>query len=223
MGDTLAGRVGHVIAASVHALLDSLEDAAPETMMAEALRQVDKVVDEVRHELGVAAANRHLAQQQHAELNRRHAELGANIEAALGQAREDLARAAVARQLDIEAQLPVLETTLGDLSRHEAELKGYVNALAAKRRDMTDALGAYRTSRARTASAAGPVPEASRSRARMDEAAAAFDDVFRRQTGLTGAGLGDSLDEAARLKELDDMVRNSKIEERLAQVKAQQT
>jgi phage shock protein A len=222
MVETLRARVGRVIAGGVHALLDKLEDQAPEAMMQQAVRELDKVADEVRQELGRTAANRHLAQQQHADLNRRHTELSIHIEQALAQQREDLARAAVARQLDIEAQLPVLEGTLGDLAKEEAELKGYADALQGKKRDMEDAIAAYRTSRLRTESAVASAAGAGKVQAKADNATAAFDRVYQRQTGLTTAAQGASLEQGARLKELDDMVRSNKVEERLAQFKSRQ-
>ena len=114
MSDTLKARVGRVIAGSMHALLDRIEDQAPEAMMEQSIREADAVIDDVRHELGVVSANRHLSQQHHASLNSQHAKLAAQIDDALVGGREDLARAGVARQLDIEAQLPVLEATLGE-------------------------------------------------------------------------------------------------------------
>jgi phage shock protein A len=222
MVETLRARVGRVIAGGAHALLDKLEDQAPEAMMQQAVRELDKVADEVRQELGRAAANRHLAQQQHADLNRRHTELSANIEQAIAQQREDLARAAVARQLDIEAQIPVLEATLGDLAKEEAELKGYADALQGKKRDMEDAISAYRASRARAESAASGAQGASSTQVKVDSATAAFDRIYQRQTGLTAAAHGASLQQTAKLQELDEMVRANKVEERLAQFKSRQ-
>jgi phage shock protein A len=219
MVDTLRARVGRVVAGSVHALLDKIEDQAPEAMMQQAVRELDKVADEVRQELGRAAANRHLAQQQHAEQNRRHVDLSAQIEAAIAQQRDELARAAVARQLDIEAQLPVLEATLGDLAREEAELKGYADALRGKKRDMEDAISAFVASRKAAANAASTAG-AGQSQAKADAAASVFDRIYQRQTGLTPAAQGASLEQAAKLKDLDDMVRANKVEERLAQFKS---
>ena len=66
MADSLKTRVGRVIAGGVHALLDRLEDQAPDAVMEQTLREADSVIDDVRHELGIVAANRHLSQQQHA-------------------------------------------------------------------------------------------------------------------------------------------------------------
>lgn len=153
MADSLKTRVGRIIAGSVHALVDHLENHAPLAVMEQSLREADTVIGEVRHELGRTSANRHLAQQQHAHLNGQHGKLAEQIDQALAAGREDLARAAVARQLDIEAQIPVLETTLADFARQESELTGYVAALQAKQREMSDALEGFRQSRASAAPA----------------------------------------------------------------------
>jgi phage shock protein A len=222
MADTLKTRVGRVIAGSVHALLDKIEDQAPEAMMEQSIREADGVIDEVRHELGLLSANRHLSQQQHATLNGHHATLAAQIDEALAQGREDLVRAAVARQLDIEAQLPVLETTLAEQTRQEAELQGFVAALLAKRREMETALAEFRRSRAAAAGpgAGGGGAAPSTAEHRMDKVTGAFDRLYERQTGLTGTSRSVGLQQAAQLKELDDLVRNNKIAERLAQLKA---
>jgi phage shock protein A len=220
MSDTLKARVGRVIAGSVHALLDRIEDHAPEAMMEQSIREADAVIDEVRHELGVVSANRHLSQQHHASLNGQHAKLAAQIDEALVGGREDLARAGVARQLDIEAQLPVLETTLGEHTRQEAELQGYVAALLAKKREMQEALTEFRKSRAAAAVPSMAGAPGSTAAHRIDSVTGAFDRIYERQTGLSGTARGNTLQQAAQLKELDDMVRDNKIAERMAQLKA---
>jgi phage shock protein A len=213
--------VGRVIAGGAHARLDTLEDMNPLAVMEQALREADGVIDEVRHELGTVSANRHLAQQQHARLNRSHEALREQVAQALAAQREDLARAAVARQLDIEAQIPVLETTLADLARQEQQLQGFTTALLARKREMQEALAAYRGSRAAAASSAQPVGQ-SNVEQRLGKVSDAFDRVFQRQTGLDGTQRAAGVDQSARLAELEQLVRDHKIAERLAQLKAGQ-
>ncbi len=220
MAETLKNRVGRVMAGGVHALLDRIEDRAPEAMMEQALRELDGVVDEVRHELGVHAANRHLAQQRHAELNKQHEALKGQIELALGQQREELARAAVGRQLDIETQLPLLEASLAELARQEGEHRGYVDALLAKRREMEAALSQFRQSRAGSSAAtAASVKPAGDIEARIAGATGAFDRVYQRQTGIAGPARAMQLEQAGQLQSLEDLVRQTQIEARLAQLK----
>ena len=222
MADSLKTRVGRVIAGGVHALIDRIEDQAPEAMMEQSIREADAVIDDVRHELGLVSANRHLAQQQHANLNGQHEKLAGQIEQALAQGREELARAAVARQLDIEAQIPVLETTLAEQARQERELQGYVAALLAKKREMSEALSEFRKSRAAAAATVQPGggSAGSATELRMGAVTGAFDRLYERQTGLSGTARTTSLQQAAKLKELDDLVRENKIAERMAQLKA---
>ncbi|MBB5204572.1 phage shock protein A [Inhella inkyongensis] len=221
MADSLKTRVGRVVAGGLHALIDKLEDQAPEAMLEQALREADGVIDEVRAELGRVSANRHLAQQQHARLNRDHEALRQQIDQALAQGREDLARAAVARQLDIEAQIPVLETTLADFARQEQELQGFTAALLAKQREMQQALSEFRASRAATQSPTSAVGAASAEQ-RMDKVSQAFDRLYERQTGLSATQRAGSLQQGAQLRELEELVREHKIAERMAQIKAGQ-
>lgn len=218
MAESLRHRVSQVIVGSAHALLDRIEDQAPEAMMQQSIRAVDGVIDEVRAELGKAAANRHLAQQQHAELNRRHCHLSEQIDEAIGMGRDDLARVAVTKQLDIEAQIPVIEGSLTELTAQEKELSGYVEALLGKKRDMEEALAQYVASRA--AASTGIKAPAGTAQASVDKAEAAFGRVFQRHTGLTVAGQKVSADEMSKLKELDELVQSKRIEARLAQLKA---
>ncbi|WP_343642699.1 PspA/IM30 family protein [Roseateles sp.] len=220
MTDTLKTRVGRVIAGSVHALLDRIEDQAPGAMMEQSIREADTVIDDVRHELGTVSANRHLSQRQHANLNQLHATLASQIDEAMTAGREDLARAAVARQLDIEAQLPVLETTLAEQARQENELTGFVAALLAKKREMQDALTEFRKSRAAAAATVTSPAGAGTAAHRIGKVTDAFDRVYERQTGLSGTARQNGLQQAAQLKELDDLVRDNKIAERMAQLKA---
>jgi phage shock protein A len=224
MSETLRTRVSRVIAGSVHALLDRIEDQAPDVYMEQAIREADGVINDVRHELGLITANRHLAQKQHAKLNSQHAELSGQINEALTHSREDLAHAAIARQLDIEAQLPVLEGSLSDLAAQEHELQSFVGALLAKKREMEDALAAFRQSRAAAQSnAAAVAPGATVADQRMQAATSAFDRLHARQTGLSAQTSSNNLAQAGKLRELEDLVRANKIAERLAQLKAGQS
>jgi phage shock protein A len=222
MTDTIANRVTRVVSGSVHALLDAVENVAPEATMAQAVREVDRVIDDVRAELGRVEASKHLATTQLNKLNTDHEQLAAQIEAAIAQGREDLARAGLEKQLNIEDQVPVLQKSLADQRDNGKELEGYIAALLAKKREMEQALRDYVATRAsRTAgqgSTAGPATGRVKSEDRVANAGAVFDRVLARQTGLSGltsAATGD----AAKLRELQDLQRANRIEERLAQLK----
>lgn len=219
MSENLRSRVSRIITGGAHALLAKIENAAPLALLEQSVREVEQLTDEVRAELGRLVANRHVTQQQLLGLGREHDTLSAAIATALAQQREDLAKPAIARQLDIEAQLPALEASLAELGRQDQELSGFVEALMGKKREMTQAIAAFEASRQLSPGAAAG-QAASGTAARLQTAQAAFDRTYQRQTGLSPAGQSAGLAQAARLKELDQLVQDSKINERLATLKA---
>lgn len=224
MADTLKTRVARVIAGGAHALLDKIEDAAPLAMLEQSVREIEKVTEEVRAELGRTIANRHLAQQQHVHLNKEHDSISDSLATALAESRDDLAKTAIARQIDIEAQLPILESSLGQLTADEKELSSFVDALMGKEREMRSAIAEFERSRklaesALSTSNGGAKNTAAAGRARTAESA--FDRTFTRQTGLDRTGVRATLEQAGKLKELNDLVRDNRINERLSALKAQ--
>lgn len=220
MAESIGARVGRIVAGSVNGLVDAIESAAPETVMEQAIREIDQAIDDVRAQLGKVIANRHLANTRLAEESRRHDELSEQAALALKEGREDLAEAAIERQLDIEAQIPVLETSVADANREEKEYEGYINALQAKKREMKEALLQFRSSREESA-AAGSTAEGMKPSldSKVDKAESAFDRVLESATGLQGR-LGQSVDSSAKLAELEDLARNNRVKERMAQLKA---
>ena len=136
MSENLTSRVGRLLSGTANSLVDALENVAPEMVMEEAVREVDRAIDDVRNELGRVLSSRHLAGSRLAQENRKHEELSEKAALALKQGREDLAEAAVSRLMDVEAQIPVLEATIAQANEAEAELEGYIAALQARKREM---------------------------------------------------------------------------------------
>jgi len=222
MSESITNRVGRIISGSLNALVDAVENAVPETVMEEAIREIDSVIDDVRAELGRVVANKHLANTRLMEENKKHEALSEKIEVAINESREDLAEAAISQQLDIEAQIPVLETTIGDCVNQEKELEGYINALQAKKREMKEELQQFRDARkaAGSASSVGAAgPTAGTAEARVDKASSAFDRVAEKATGVLGSTSPADRATATKLAELDDLARKNRIQERLAAIK----
>jgi len=227
--DTIASRVTRVVGASVHALLDAVENAAPEATMAQAIREVDQATDEVRAELGRIEAVKHLATSSLNKLNTQNETLATQIELAMSKGDEVLARAGIAKQVDIEDQIPVLQHSLQEAIARGKELEGYIAALLAKKREMSSALRDFLAARtaAQSPSAAGAANGPGQgsaqgsAQAKVERAGSAFDRVLARQTGLTGVTTPLNPD-ASKLQELQDMARTHRIDERLAALKAAQ-
>jgi phage shock protein A len=221
MADTLRTRVSRVIAGGAHALLDKLEDAAPLVVLEQAVREVAQVTADVRADLGRTVAHRHLAQQQYRYLNQEHDGLSVALATALAEGRDDLAKPAIARQLDIEAQLPILEASLGDLAQEEKELAGYVDALMGKQREMERAVHDLAAAR-RLADSPAATQRGGHGTvgAKVQAAQSAFDRTYQRHSGLDATGRSASLQQAAQLQALGDLVQDTKISARLATLKA---
>ena len=222
MTDTIATRVTRVIGGSVHALLDVVENAAPEATMAQAIREVDQAIDEVRSELGRVEATKHLATSSLNKLNTHKETLAEQIEIAMAKGDEALARAGIAKQIDIDDQMPVLQRSLQDAVGRGNELEGYIAALLAKKREMESALQDFIAARAATAGPPGTNASGSTAQGKVDRAGSAFDRVLSRETGIAGATSAINAD-ASKLRELQELARTHRIDERLAALKAAQS
>ena len=223
MRDNLAGRVGRIISGSCNALIDAVENSVPETVMEEAIREIDGAIDEVRADLGLVAANKHLANSRLLDENAKHEDLSGKIEMAVNENRDDLAEAAIASQLDIEAQIPILEATIGECANQEKELEGYISALQAKKREMKNELKQFRESRQEASTISGSGKASATTgvnvESRVSKAESAFERVVENTTGLMArTGTGDK-NNAAKLAELEDMSHQQRIKARLAAVK----
>jgi phage shock protein A len=221
MAETLAVRVTRILAGSAHALLDAIEDIAPEAIMRQAIREIDQVLGDVRLDLGKVEAAIHLITCHINKLNNENEQLATQVETALERGEEDLARAGIERQTLIDDQTPVLQHSLAGQQDRARELEGYITALLAKRREMEDAFQEYLASRAQVSAAAVAAGQVNQG-ARVENAQSAFDRALARQTGVNGLRSAQSGD-AQKLKELQELARRNRIDERLAQLKARLT
>lgn len=222
MSDNLVSRVKRLVSGSVNNLVDAVENASPETVMKEAIREVETATDQVRHELGEVIASKHLANRRLLETSSKHEELTEKINVAIQQGRDDLAEAAIARQLDIESQIPIMESAISDASHAEAELEKYVLALQARKREMEEELNTFLASlrvpagSAESGTASRPDGNANQ---RVSKADQAFSRVMSNVSGVAGVASPDEKT-AKQLVELEQLSRDNRVNERLAIVKA---
>lgn len=224
MAETISSRVGRILSGGLSALVSAVENAAPETVMAEAVAEIDRAIEDVRVELGRTLSSKHLAGTRLMEENARHTDLNEKISLAMKEGREDLAEAAVGQQLDIEAQLPVLEAAVAENEGREQELEGLIAALQAKKRQMRDELAQFRDAQVEATQVQSSGSIASSGGGSVDrtvsQAESAFERVFE-MAGKVPAGGGDTKTQS-QLAELDDLARKNRIQERLAALKADQ-
>ena len=220
MSETLSRRVGRLVSGGFHALIDAAENLAPEAVMNESIREIVRAVDEVRAELGKVLAQTHLAAKKMADESNRHEAIDANLQAAVDAGRDDLAKAGIAEQMDIEARLPILENTIADCATQEKELEGFIAALQAKKREMQQQLQDWRAAQQSMGTgktAGGNGSDLNRIARDAEKSGNAFDRVMGRQNAVHSSTDAAQL---AKLKELEDLSRNNRIAERLAALKA---
>lgn len=218
----IATRVSRLIAGGINAAVDAVENMSPELVMEESIREVEKAMDEIQAEIGKAVAEGHVASKKLAANSSKHEELSAQIEVAVKEGRDDLATAAISRQMDLEVQVPVLEQAITDAAEQEKELNGYIDALKGKRADMQEELKAYKARQAEmpenTILDAAGIPSSQHAiNQSVDRASAAFD----RASGHASDMLGKSGTDAVQLAELKDLARQSEVEKRLAALKGE--
>ncbi len=225
MSETLTSRVGRLIAGGFHSIIDAVENAGPESVMEQAVRESESAIADVRTDLGTIEAQRHSPPNAWRKI------AAVTIAFPIRRARRSRSSATIWRRRPSsvrstsEAQLPILETRLTDLAEEKSKLEGYIIALQAKKREMRAALADFRKAREQQASPTGTATGLGRQgtsvQVRGERAAEAFDRIFQRQTGLPGTS-GTLTRLAAKLAELEELTRRNRIAERLAQLKAGQ-
>jgi len=223
MSETIISKVARIISGSAHRIIDSLEGASPEAVMEEAVREINEAVFDVKAELGKVIAAKHFLVKRLEETRTKYHDLDTNISIALNENREDLAEAAVARQIDIEVQLPVLEKALAENYDKEKELEGYLNALRGKKREMREELKTINQHRNQGKGTGRGIPVSGMGETEFEEKATKAENAFNRamenSTGFASLSSGD-LSTASKLHELEELSRKNRIKERLAEIKA---
>ena len=220
MAENLMSRVKRLVSGGMNSIVESVESAAPETVMKEAIREIDAAIDEVREQLGMVIANKHHASKRLMEANAKHEDLADKLRLAVDQGRDDLAEAAISRQIDLEAQIPILEDALKSASEEEVELESYISALAGRRREMEEDLQTFLASRApESAAVTTGGTNGSSAERKASNAENSFNRVLRGATGVPGTTGADRVT-TSKLAELEQVSRDNRIKERLAAVKA---
>ena len=122
MAETIFARVSRLISATVEDSVDRMEQAGGDAVMREAIREADRAIDQVKVDLEAAMTRRLQAARQQKMLTQRVEELTTKAKFALGEGREDLAEAALSRQVDFEAQAQKLDAVQNQAREEEQRL-----------------------------------------------------------------------------------------------------
>ena len=187
--------------------------------MREAIREVERTIEEVRTEHSAATVRQHQSARQARLFRDRLTDLDQKALFALAEGREDLAEAAISRQIDFEAQAALLEQAGSEAKAEASQLDGSLAALQARKRQMEEDLAAVEAMQGAAdggrATASGLSTNAGR---RVEQAEGAF---RRALSGLGGDGCPGSGDPqaSAKVAEIDTLQRQVMITQRIAKLR----
>jgi phage shock protein A len=210
----ILARMGRLLAAIASQTIDNAENSNKVAMVKQAIREIDLGADEARYALGKSRAEEFRLKRRRDELDRETADLTGKIRLALAENREDLARAGVARQIDLESQGLALERAMDFIELEIDEQTKALQAMLGARREAEGRLADLELSLSQHAPLETGKAAAATKSISPDRAMAAI----ARVTGVPASSvLGDN-----ELDELDRLHREKEIAARLERIKSQQ-
>jgi phage shock protein A len=210
----ILARMGRLLAAIASETIDNAENSNKVALVKQAIREIDAGADEARHALGKSRAEEFRLKRRREELDAEIGGLTDKIRLAVAENREDLARAGVARQIDLESQGTALERAMDFIELEIDEQTKALQAMLGARREAETRLADLEASLEKhspqeTGRGAGATKTVSPDRAMA---------AIARVTGVPASGVpGDK-----ELDELDRLHREKEIAARLERIKSQQ-
>ncbi len=210
----ILARMGRLLAAIASQTIDNAENLNKVALVKQAIREIDAGADEARYALGKSRAEEFRLKRRRDELDAETAGLTEKIRLAIAENREDLARAGVARQIDLESQGIALERAMDFIELEIDEQTKALQAMLGARREAESRLADLEASLVQHASTETNRGPAATNTISTDRAMAAI----ARVTGVPAASVlgGKELDE------LDRLQREKEIAARLERIKSQQ-
>jgi phage shock protein A len=209
----ILARMGRLLAAIASQTIDNAESNNKVALVKQAIREIDAGADEARYALGKSRAEEFRLRKRREELDTETANLNEKIRLALAENRDDLARAGVARQIDLESQMIALERAMDFIELEIEEQTKALQAMLGARREAEARLteleqSLMREAQHETSRAPSPTNISSAERAMA---------AIARVTGVPASSvLGDK-----ELDELDRLHREKEIAARLERIKSQ--
>ena len=131
----ILARMGRLLAAIASQTIDNAESNNKVALVKQAIREIDAGADEARYALGKSRAEEFRLKRRREELDAEAARLDEKIRLAIAENRDDLARAGVARQIDLESQGIALERAMDFIELEIEEQTKALQAMLGARRE----------------------------------------------------------------------------------------
>ena len=147
LSESIFLRVRRLLSAQLQDSVNAMERADSDGTMREAIREVDRTIDEVRASQEQTMTRRLQASRYKTMITAKVDELTEKARFALQQGREDLAEGALSLQVDFEKEAQQLEQLQMLARDEETKLDKSITALRTRKRQMEEALAAYTAAR----------------------------------------------------------------------------
>lgn len=211
MAENMLSRIGRIIAGTAHGAVDAIEDRAPRVVAEQALREIDRAIEDAKGILGKAQAQEYRIKAKIRDIDDEIADIEKKVAAGLAQGREDLAKPALGLQIDLEAQR---SATGKALEEAQSEIRDATLALGAAQSARADASARVAALiRSETTAREGSDPRGASQR--NDDRIARSLAAVERATGTPGR----PVTAAAEIEELARIQRDAEVEKRLKALK----
>lgn len=158
MAEPILKRVGRIASAALGSAADTAERANPTGMMRHSIREVDGTIEATRAKRDSATARRMQAERREKAIAERLNKLHDDARYAVESDREDLARALVSHQVDLEAEVENLRSIQSKATRQATDLNDSMASLIARKSQMETELKAIEAARGNAALLANGKP-----------------------------------------------------------------
>jgi len=213
MAEAVLVRIRRVIETNVEKAVELAEQASGPVLMREAVRELERTEDKLRADRDSADARRDRAADAQRQIKAKLAELDDHARYALGKGRDDLARAAVERQIDLESERDGWASAEAEAKVEARCLDQAIADIAARRQRLAKELAATQREAAPRAGAGESVQ--ARVAKAMDRADRMFDRALAERSPVA-----DPAETAIKMADIAALKRADAVDERLAALKA---
>ena len=216
MPDSVFVRVERIVRTSADRALELAERASGVVLVREAARELEQAEERLRADRQTADRKARRAADAQKEIRAKLTELTDHARYALGKGREDLARAAVARQVELEKETGDWETIAAEAKIEAKCIDEALTQVAARRKQIQSELASLEREQSASAPAHGGKEGI---QARVATAMDKADRIFERAMAERSP-VAEPAESARAMADIAAMKRDDAIEEKLAALKA---